>query len=116
MPPSRDAIREAVHDLVSVETGGEVMRGSSSIEWDVSAVVETGQKPPVVFQAVSNHSTSIYRTNSAFHDIATLKTPPRLVAVVRSKPALGSRLALLTQAGRVIEEDQPGDVFRRAAS
>jgi len=93
----------------------EVMRGTSSIEWDVSAIVETDHQP-VVFQAVSNHSTSIYRTNSAFHDIATIKTPPKLVAVVRSKQALGSRLSLLTQAGRVIEEDQPEDVFRRAAS
>ena len=79
----------------------EKLRGSSSSEWDFSAVVHLDSKI-AAFQAVSNHAGSIYRTNSAFHDLAAMPKPPTLVAVVRDKTALGARLSLLSQAGRVI--------------
>jgi hypothetical protein len=93
----------------------EKIRGTSSSEWALSAVVHTGRKV-AAFQAVSNHPTSIFRTNSAFHDIAATNKPPALIAVVRDLKALGPRLSILSQAGRVIQEDQPDDIFRRAAA
>jgi hypothetical protein len=93
----------------------EKVRGTSSSEWALSAVVHMGRKV-AAFQAVSNHPTSIFRTNSAFHDIAATNRPPTLIAVVRDLKALGPRLSILSQAGRVIQEDQPDDIFRRAAA
>lgn len=87
--------------------------GASTNEWEMSAVVSyRGRK--TVFQAVSN-ANSVYRTSTAFRDIAGLDNPPRLVAVVRDMKALGPRKALLAP-GRVIEEAQPDDLFRKAAA
>jgi hypothetical protein len=91
------------------------MVGASTSEWDVTAIVERGGKS-TVFQAVAPHANSVYRTNSAFHDLAALDNAPKLVAVVRDKTALGARLALLAQAGRIIEDKQPDDVYERAAA
>lgn len=94
---------------------GRKLKGASSTEWGISALVDYANKRSV-FQAVSNHPTSVYRTNSAFHDLAAIPKAPKLIAVVRNKKALGPRLSLLSQAGRVIEESQSEDVFRRAAA
>jgi hypothetical protein len=91
------------------------LTGASSSEWEVSAVVSLEGRI-AAFQAVGDRPISIYRTATAFHDLASLEKPPILIAVVRSKKALGSRLGLLSQAGRVIEERQSDDVFRRAAA
>lgn len=89
--------------------------GASSSEWDVSAVV---QLPAgiAVFHAVSNHPNAVFKTSTAFHDLANLNNPPKLVSVVRDKAAMGSKLALLAQAGRVIEGEQPDDVYLRAVA
>jgi hypothetical protein len=95
---------------------GRKLRGISATEWGVSALVDYSSNRPVVFQAVSNHPTSVYRTNSAFHDLAAIPKAPKLIAVVRNKKALGPRLGLLSQAGRVIEENQSEDVFRKAVA
>lgn len=84
-------------------------------EWDVSAVVQT-KKHLTVFHAVSNHPNSVFKTSTCFHDLAALEKPPHLVSVVRNKAALGPRYGLLSQAGRVIEEEQPDDVYLRAAA
>jgi hypothetical protein len=92
----------------------EKLFGSSSTEWGVSAVVENA-KSKTVFQAVSNHPASVYRANSAFHDLARTQKPPKLIAVVRNLEALGSRLAVLSQAGKVIAEASSEDIFRRLA-
>jgi hypothetical protein len=89
--------------------------GLSTNAWKVSAIVHTDGKM-AVFQAVGDHANSIYRVSAAFHDIAALPQPPSLVSVVRSKAALGPRLSLLSQAGRVIEEGQADEVYRRAAA
>ena len=94
---------------------GQKPRGSSGTEWNVSAIVETDDKK-VIFQAVSSHAGSVYRANSAFHDLASIKNAPRLVAVVNSFEALGSRLGVLAQAGKVIEKSETPDAFIRAAS
>ena len=89
--------------------------GSSTSEWDVSAILhgETGQ---VVFQAVGNHAFSLYRATTAFHDLGELRSPPRRVAVVKDRKALGTRLNVLAQAGSVIQGDQSDDAYIRAAA
>jgi hypothetical protein len=91
------------------------LKGASSSEWDVSAIVQVNGHS-AVFQAVGVHPNSIYKATSAFHDLAALERPPTLVAVVRDKVALGSRIGLLSQVGRVIEDRQGDAVFQRAAS
>lgn len=91
------------------------IKGSSTSPWEVSAILHVNSHT-TVFQAVGSHANSIYRASTAFHDLAELPTPPRLVAVVKDKAALGPRLNLLSQAGRVIQSDQPDDVYMRAAA
>ena len=89
--------------------------GASTNPWPVSAIVKL-RDHSAVFQAVSgSNANSVYRTSTAFRDLAELDNPPRLIAVVKSKAALGARLSLL-EPGRVIEEDQPDDLFVRAAA
>ena len=89
--------------------------GSSSSEWEMSAVVRADDHK-AVFQAVGDHANSIYRTKAAFHDLGALDDAPVLIAVVHDSKALGPKLGLLAQAGRVIEGGQPDDVYRRAAA
>jgi hypothetical protein len=76
--------------------------GASSTEWDVSASTSIyGHK--TVFQAVSNYPVSVYKASTAFHDIAALDVPPRLVSVVASKSEMGANFSLRSQAGKVVE-------------
>lgn len=89
--------------------------GASTTEWEVSAVVKAPGKT-AIFQAVSDHPNSIYRASTGFHDLAGLISPPILIAVVRDKSTLGPRLSLLSQVANVIQEDQPDEVFKRAAA
>lgn len=89
------------------------VKGASSSEWDVSAIVSVNGKQ-AIFQAVGTHANSIYKATAAFHDLSLLENAPILVAVVRDKVTLGSRLGLLSQVGRVIEEHQPDATFQRA--
>ncbi len=91
------------------------LKGSSTNEWEMSAVVHLPNRE-VVFQAVSGHANSVFRTSTAFHDLGALMKPPTLVAVVRNKQALGPKYSMLAQAGRVIEDSQPDDVFLKAAA
>lgn len=93
----------------------QIMVGSSASEWNVSAIVREGANE-IVFQAVSEHANSVYRTSAAFHDIAALNRPTRLVAVVKSKEAMGKKLIILSQAGRVIQSDQSDEAYLRAAA
>jgi hypothetical protein len=88
--------------------------GASTTEWNVSSVV-TADSHTAVFQAVSPYANSIYKASTAFRDLAALDRPPRLIAVVRDKLALGNKLALLAP-GRVIEQEQADDLFFRAAA
>jgi hypothetical protein len=104
----------SVFGKLSVETG-EKIQGSSLNEWEVSAIVKTPQRV-AVFHAVSNHMNAIFKTSTAFHDLAGLEKPPALVSVVKSKPALGKKLGLLSQAGHVIEDGQPDEAYQRAAA
>lgn len=94
---------------------GVTLVGLSSSEWPVSARVKTDHGP-AVFQAVSPHPNSVYRTTSAFHDLSALEMPPRLVAVIHDKQKLGPKIGLLAQVGRVIEDTDKDEVFVRAAA
>lgn len=89
--------------------------GSSTTNWEVSAIIQI-EDHRAVFQAVGNHANSIYRANTAFHDLAELPSPPRLVAVVKDKKTLGPKLMLLGQVARVIESGQTDEVYMRAAA
>jgi len=89
--------------------------GSSTNPWEVSALLHT-ESGLAVFQAVGNHANSIYRASTAFHDLSELPNPPIRIAVVKDKAALGAKLNMLAQAGRVIEDDQPDDVYVRAVA
>ncbi|TPN02466.1 MULTISPECIES: hypothetical protein [unclassified Mesorhizobium] len=93
---------------------GKTIIGASTNPWEVSAVVAVNGHT-AVFQAVSNHANSVYRASTAFHDLAALDKPPRLIAVVRDRGALGSKLGLLSP-GRIIEDSQPDELFRKAAA
>lgn len=93
----------------------QTIDGASTSPWDVSAIVNVDGEE-IVFQAVAAHANSIYRTSAAFHDLAALPSPPKLVSVVKDKAALGRRLSILSQAGRVIETEQDDSVYMRAAA
>ncbi|MEC9344855.1 MAG: hypothetical protein VYB54_01420 [Pseudomonadota bacterium] len=115
-----DEIAEIVRSRVVEIFGSDrldeknVITGSSTSEWDVTAIIR-GQPVPTIFQAVSNHPNSIFKAHTAFHDISLLAKAPRLIAVVSDKVALGPRHSLLAQEGYVIEVRQPDDVWRSVA-
>lgn len=91
-----------------------VIVGASTNGWEVSAVVSLPDHK-AVFQAVSDHANSVYRASTAFRDISQLEHPPRLIAVVKEKQIMGSKLALLKPA-KIVEEGQADEFFRRAAA
>lgn len=91
------------------------LAGASSVSWPVSAIVSLGDHK-TVFQAVGEHSNSINRSATAFHDLALLPKPPRLVAVVRDQRTLGARASLLTQANaRIVERGFADELWKAAA-
>lgn len=106
---------EHIFGAPKVEAADAKIVGSSSNEWPVSAIVHNGGKT-VVFQAVGEHANSVYRTSSAFHDLALLPDPPTLVSVVKDRSSLGAKLNILAQAGKVIQSDQSDEVYLRAAA
>ena len=93
----------------------KILTDASSIEWEVSDIV-TLNDHVATFKAVGGSAVSVYTTSTAFHDLGSLDNPHILISVVRSKKALGARLVLLAQAGRVTEDGQPDDIFRRAVA
>lgn len=93
---------------------GERIAGQSTTEWPVSAVV-TLDGHRTVFQAVSQHPNSVYRASTAFRDLAAAQRKLNLISFVRSKAALGSKLSLLAPS-KVVEETQPDELIRKAAS
>jgi hypothetical protein len=65
---------------------------------------------------VSENANSINRASTAFRDLSGLgNRAPKLIAYVRSKQALGSKLSLLSPA-RIVEETQTNDVLVKAAA
>lgn len=120
MDDEEDDMSDALtHRLRAIFGDGRVaigadLPGSSTTSWRLSALV-TGEGGKTAFQAVAENPNSVNKASTAFRDIGSLERPPRLVAVVRSKEALGSRLGLLHPA-RVIETGQADEAFRRAAA
>ena len=93
----------------------EEIKGASAHAWKMSAAIHL-DSGLIVFQAVGNHAYSVYKASTAFHDLSELPNPPRCVAVVKDKEAMGLNLNVLAQAGRVIQGDQSDDTYRRAAA
>ncbi len=111
-----DEIRERVRRIFGSRfRDNNVIVGASTSEWEMSAVVD-GAEGQIVFQGVQNYAYSIYKASTAFNDIANAERHPKLIAVVSSKKALGSKLALLSRDGRVIETSQSDAAFLRAAA
>lgn len=112
-----DYLQERLVSVFGVSTvaPGDGLVGASTKKWDMSAKVHLSSGL-IVFQAVSNHAHSVNRASTAFHDLRELPNPPVLVAVVKDKAAMGANLGLLSQAGRVIQGDQPDEVYQRAAA
>lgn len=104
----------AVFGAERVEQGSK-LKGQSTNEWKVSAVVSLADGR-AVFQAVPNHFQSVYRTSAAFHDLEALESPPKVVSVVHSKAEMGPKFAILAQAGRVLEEGATNEEFLRAVA
>lgn len=112
-----DSLRERLARVFGASSLEESQKinGSSSTEWEVAAVLRVGDHL-AVFQAVSDHANSIYRASAAFHDLASLPIAPSLVAVVKSRAELGSKLGILSQVARVVEEGQSDAIFRKAVA
>lgn len=115
-----EALEERLRDRLAAIFGSgldskQTIDGSSTTHWTVSAVLHVDNRL-AVFQAVSDGGNSLYRASAIFHDLASLAKPPSLVAVVRDKEELGSKLGLLSQVARVIESGQPDEVYKRAAA
>lgn len=115
-----EALEERLRDRLAAIFGSgldhkQTIDGSSTTHWTVSAVLHVENKL-AVFQTVSDGGNSLYRASAIFHDLASLAKPPSLVAVVRDKEELGSKLGLLSQVARVIESGQSDDVYKRAAA
>ena len=111
----QEELRERLTTIFGGLDDQRIIPGVSTTPWNVSAILHVDGKL-AVFQAVGDHANSIYRVSAAFHDLASLPDEPMLVSVVRSKAALGAKLGILAQAGRVIEESQPDQVYRRAVA
>lgn len=95
-----------------VERDGKIT-GPSTREWSIDALVHLDEGD-AIFQAVPNNHLSVYPTVAMFHDLALMEAPPRTVAVVKSREAMGSFFNILAQAGNVIEEAQADQVYKRA--
>lgn len=93
----------------------QTINGASTTLWIVSAILRVGDQL-AVFQAVSDQGNSLYRASAVFHDLASLPKAPVLVAVVKSKEELGSKLGVLSQVAKVIEGQQSDDVYKRAVA
>lgn len=105
---------ERVFGSAKIDENQDII-GSSTIEWKVSAIVRDEGRM-TVFQAVSPNGNSVNKASTAFHDLAQLPTPLTCVAVVKDRDALGPKINLLAQAGRIIQSDQPDEVYVRAAA
>jgi hypothetical protein len=105
---------ESIFGAAKVESENAIV-GSSANEWPVSAIVHIDGRI-AVFQAVGEHANSVYRTSTAFHDLAALPKPPTLISVVKDKTKMGKKISILAQAGRVIQGDQPDNAYKRAAA
>ena len=91
------------------------VRGASLTDWKMSAIARVEGRR-AVFQTVRNFHISVYRTSTAFRDIAALEAPPQLIAVVKNRADMGNYYNILAQAGRVIQVAQSDETYRRAVA
>ena len=113
-----ESIADILHDKLESIFPQDVqylsgITGASSTEWNVSAIANVGGQQ-AVFDMVRNHGHSVNKTCTAFQDIGALDSPPRLVAVVEKKTAMGSRYNILAQVANVLEVTQSDEAFRHA--
>ena len=113
------AVERLISRLTQLFPTGELvrdadLRGASTHEWNVDAVVKIGERR-AVFDIVTSNPTSVAFASAKFHDIALLDSAPMCVAVVHNKAAFGNLLSVVSQAARVIEDDAPDRTFTRAA-
>lgn len=96
-----------------VERGATVI-GASNTPWTVTALVRSdGHK--AVYEPVSDHPNSVASALTKFVDLNQLENPPARIAVVRKKETLGTRLALISTAANVVEEDVSDQTLERLA-
>lgn len=113
-----DALEQGLRERLATIFGSsldakQTINGASTTLWIVSAILHVeGQL--AIFQVVSDKGNSLYRASAVFHDLASLPEAPALVAVVKDREGLGSKLGVLSQVARVIESDQPDEVYKRA--
>jgi hypothetical protein len=93
-----------------------IIRGSSLIDWEVSARV-VNENVVSIFDYARNHRNSVSSTVAEFHDIARLEAAPRRVVSVRDYEIMGNFVGLLSQAAHVIEIERTSDeALRRLAA
>ncbi|MFO7857025.1 MAG: hypothetical protein R6V44_17750 [Paracoccaceae bacterium] len=91
------------------------VRGASSVEHDVDALVEFDGRR-VVFNTFSRNPQSVNALVAKFVDLSQLETPLVRVGVTSDKSRIGYRLQLVSSVGRVIEVDAAAGTYERAAA
>jgi hypothetical protein len=111
-----DRLYERLYHLFSsakVERDATVV-GASNTPWTFTALVRAdGHK--AVYEPVSDHHNSVASALTKFIDLNQLEHPPARIAVVRKKAALGTKLALISMAANVVEEDVSDETLERLA-
>jgi len=95
-------------------TRGAEMRGASNTPWTVTALVQIDHHR-AVYEPISEHAASVASAMTKFVDLNHLESPPARIAVVRSKAALDTKLALIATAAHVVEEDVSDQTLERLA-
>jgi len=85
-----------------------IIRGASTVEWDVVARVAQDNVVSI-FDYARPHKMSVSTAAAKFHDIARLELPPRRIVAVRDYRGMGNLLGLLNQAADVIEIESTTD-------
>ncbi|MGA9268604.1 MAG: hypothetical protein WBV79_19430 [Rhodomicrobium sp.] len=90
------------------------VQGASATPWLIAARVEVGRQVSL-FDYVSPHPNSIAAAVTKFGDIAQLVDAPERIAVAQNKPALGTRLTVLSRTANVIELGVSDQTIRELA-
>jgi hypothetical protein len=88
--------------------------GHSNTEWNVATVVQM-ESHGTIFEPVTTHHNSVFAVATKFHDIALMDEPLGRIAVVKNKAEMDTYLAVLAQAGNIIEDDAPNELIRELA-
>jgi hypothetical protein len=91
------------------------IRGDSTTQWEVDALVKW-QDRSAVFEAVVNHHSSISAANMKFGDLAKVQSPPIIVGVVRRKAEFKTYLSILSRNATILEKSTSDSTFEKAAA